>query len=665
MIRFPLLNRNGSLGKPPTGAPLFMKMNTGLFQTLLRMGISMLLLFVFLANSLAQPQRDSFLVKPYLQFATKDGIYILWETTAPATTTVQYGEALENAQQPNLSETKKLDGLRLLHEVKLDNLKPATKYLYRTLSTTADGQEIVSDVYTFKTAVNDDDAFYFAFISDTQKNNRTPWAWGKIAQRVWAERPNFIINAGDLVDMGSKKTDWTEHFFPYGHIVMSRVPMYTVLGNHEQDDQFYYDYMVNPAPEYCYTFRYGNAQFFMIDTNRDVSEGSEQYDWLEWELAKSDAVWKFVVHHHPPYSSEENDHGDTYIGASTYQTHARNLVPLYEAYGVDFCLFGHTHVYERTWPIFQNAINQKNGVVYINSGGAGGGLEDFDPARSWFSMHLKNDHHYCTFAVYDHTLIFRAIDHEGRLFDTFQMQKEKGSKGSGTMVQPPAPHFEVDQMVFQEKTSVRIKTFLPEHIIRYTLDGSDPNLQSEKYSGPITLDKSCTLKARAYTPDGKASRVVERQFRKMQPLPAIKTGATQSGLSFKYYEGNWQYLPDFSTLQPVKTGVSKKVDLQNIGHRDNQFAVVLEGYVELAATGTYTFFTRSDDGSKLYIDGELVVDNDGDHSVNWKYGTTILEKGKHRLRVEYFDGSGYQFLSAGMVDEEGFKEEFREAMLSH
>jgi acid phosphatase type 7 len=627
---------------------------------------TLIIFFIALGQMLsAQTDRDFFLVKPYLQFATKDGINILWETTVPASSLVEYGEALEKANEPNLSLSKKLDGSRLLHEVKLDNLKPATKYLYRVRSKTGSGQEIVSEVYTFKTAVNDNDAYFFTFIGDTQKNDRTPWAWGKIAEKIWGERPNFIINAGDLVDMGTRKTDWIEDFFPAGHIVMSRFPMYTVLGNHEQDAQFYYDYMVNPAPEYRYTFRYGNAQFFMIDTNRDVFEGSEQYDWLEWELAQSDATWKFVVHHHPPYSSEENDHGDTYIGASTFRTQARNLVPLYEAYGVDFCLFGHTHVYERTWPIFQNTINQQNGVIYINSGGAGGGLEDFDPARSWFTQNLKKDHHYCTFAVFDKTLVFRAVDHEGRLFDTFQMQKnDDGKDARGSMVQPPSPHFEIDKMIFQDGVNVKMTTLLPEHQIRYTLDGSEPNQQSKLYAGPVFIDKTCTLKARVFA-DGKASRVVERSFRKMQPLPAIKTGNTESGLAFSYYEGSWNFLPDFSKLIPVKTGISPKVNLENIGYRDDHFAVVMEGYVEVPQTGTYQFFTRSDDGSKLFIDGELVVNNDGDHGAFWEYGKTILEKGKHRLRVEYFEGSNYQYLSAGIVDAEGFGQEFSPSELSH
>lgn len=49
----------------------------------------------------------------------------------------------------------------------------------------------------------------------------------------------------------------------------------------------------------------------------------------------------------------------------------------------------------------------------------------------------------------------------------------------------------------------------------------------------------------------------------------------------------------------------------------------------------------------------------------WEYGTTILEKGKHRIRIEFFEGDGYQYLSAGITDAEGFGEEFRPGQLSH
>ena len=178
--------------------------------------IRLLFLLVSLGVLNVQAQQtaeaDSFLVKPYLQWSTKASMHVLWETTAPATTTVEYGEAQLKAKEPNLSRKVNLDGERLMHEVKLDNLKVETKYLYRVRTKFKSGKELVSPVYTFRTTVNDESAYMFAFIGDTQENSRTPWAWGKVAQEIYNDRPNFIVHAGDIVDTGSRKTDWTEAF---------------------------------------------------------------------------------------------------------------------------------------------------------------------------------------------------------------------------------------------------------------------------------------------------------------------------------------------------------------------------------------------------------------------------------------------------------------------
>ncbi len=610
-----------------------------------------------------QITKDSFLVKPYLQWGTKTSMVVLWETNSPAKSVVEYCEAELEAEETIFDKKQSVPGNRNLHEVHIEGLQPATKYMYRVVTTLENGTILKSPVSTFKTTVNDDDAYFFALVGDSQYSSRSPFAWGKIADRVWQDRPNFIVHVGDLVDVGTRKEDWTNHFLSYGNIAMSRYPMYTVLGNHEQDAQLYYDYMVNPAPEYYYTFNYGNAQFFMIDTNRDVKEGSEQYDWLEWELAQSTAKWKFVIHHHPPYSSEENDHGDSFKGASTQGTHARNLVPLYEAYGVDFCLFGHTHLYERSWPIMEEKINLKNGVIYINSGGAGGGLEDFDPVRSWFTQELQTGHHYCTFAVFEDNLIFKAIDQNGSVFDMFQMKKNL--EKLVTMAKPPAPHFKVDKYIFKDKANAKLTSLSSEYQIFYTLDGSQPSQKSIKYTAPITITQSSQLKAICYTEEGRISRVVSRGFKKMKPRPAVKTKVTQKGLSYKYYEGTWDYLPDFSKLKPVKSGVIRLADLDKIDHRENNFGVVMEGYVEVPETDTYIFYTYSDDGSKMLINDELIVDSDGNHSAKYIYGTTILEKGKHKIRIEYFEGSGNNFIYSGFVKPNNERVPFTPFDLSH
>jgi len=593
-------------------------------------------------------------------------MFVLWETKNAATTKVEFGEARPLVKSALLDQEVTLSGFRQMHEVALTNLKPETNYFWRIKSVTEKGDTIQSEIYSFKTNVKDKSAYMFGLVGDTQRNNRTPWAWGKIAEKLWADRPNFVVHAGDVVDKGRRKSDWLQDFFPNGHILMSRVPVYTVLGNHEEDSPLYYQYMVAPPPEYYYTFKYGNTQFFMIDSNRDLKEGSEQYNWLEWELAKSSATWKIAIHHHPPYSSDSDDHGNTAFSLSTLGVaNVRNLIPLYERYKLDFCLFGHTHLYERSWPILEDRINIKNGVTYINSGGAGGGLEAFAPTRSWFTSELENTHHYCTFSIFENQLIFKAIDHEGRLFDTFQMQKDTSENKLAQIIQPPAVKIIADATLFQDKTMVQMQAAFDSLEIRYTLDGSVPNKSSLLYSSPFSMNQSALITAKAYTKEGYSSRKSTLNIEKSLPQPATRVKNDKKGLEYKYYEGNWEKLPDFSTLQPNKTGTSQQVNLAETGHRDDFFAIVFEGYIDVSKTDHYTFYLQSDDGSKLYLNGKLIIDHDGDHSTIEKTGQAILQEGKHSIRIEYFERSGSQDLQAGIVNPALGQKPFSPFQLSH
>lgn len=373
-------------------------------------------LFLAIASSAQIPPQPSIITSgPYLQYITKTSATILWETSEKATSVVEFGD-----QTPLTSRTAGTEDCEM-HEVRLDNLQPQSNYFYRVVSKGASGEESASKVYTFQTAVEDHTAYAFGVVSDTQNN---PPVWGKISTLLFGERPNFVIHSGDIVGDGRKREEWTEEFLRPAHDLMSRVPIFAILGNHDKDDQNYYRYLCSPAPEHRYTFTYGNAQFFLIDTNRSVASDSEQYQWLDKELGKSKATWKFAVHHHPPYSSDENDYGDTWKEKSNRgDPRLRPLIPLYEKHGLDICFFGHIHDYERTWPIREGKIDSSRGVIYVQAGGAGGGLENYAPTRSWFTAKVHRDHHFLIVSVHDKTLQLQAIDVNGVLFDQVTLHK--------------------------------------------------------------------------------------------------------------------------------------------------------------------------------------------------------------------------------------------------
>lgn len=364
-------------------------------------------------NSLA------FVVKPYLQFGTRTSMTVMCETDKASKITVAYAPLQPLTNKASTEAWTNISG------VTLSNLQPSTVYYYRVTCTDAESNLLRSDVYSFQTAVEADQPYAFGILGDTQRN---PEVTRRCAEGIFALRPNFMLHCGDVVDDGFAKNQWVGDLFEPCSRLFAYVPVYPVIGNHEKNAHWYYDYFSLPDPEYYYTFTYGNAQFFMIDSNKDCRPGSPQYERLERDLAASKATWKFTAHHHPCFSSDEDDYGDRWKGSPlktirTGDSNAQHLVPLYEKYGVDIAFAGHIHSYERTWPILQMAVNARKGVRYIISGGGGGGLEQAAPQRAWFSLHVQRGHHFCFATVHDRTIQFKAYDIEGRLFDTFELTK--------------------------------------------------------------------------------------------------------------------------------------------------------------------------------------------------------------------------------------------------
>ncbi len=110
-------------------------------------------------------------------------------------------------------------------------------------------------------------------------------------------------------------------------------------------------------------------------------------------------------------------------------------------------------------------------------------------------------------------------------------------------------------------------------------------------------------------------------------------------VEFAAYHGNWEKLPDFATLKPVKTGQCAGFDLTVAG-QPNNFAVRFKTNFYVKAPAQHQFYLGSDDGSRLIIDGETIVDNDGIHAHGEVKGRHSFDVGWHEVVVEYFQGGG-------------------------
>ena len=128
-------------------------------------------------------------------------------------------------------------------------------------------------------------------------------------------------------------------------------------------------------------------------------------------------------------------------------------------------------------------------------------------------------------------------------------------------------------------------------------------------------------------------------LRAVEPLAPETVVGPAPGLLCEHFEGNWKTLPDFATLKPAATAAAEKFDIGKYKGK-NHYGLRFTGYVRVPADGVWTFYTVSDDGSRLYVGDRLVVDNDGMHVAWERHGFVSLKAGLHAIRVVYFQSTG-------------------------
>lgn len=195
--------------------------------------------------------------------------------------------------------------------------------------------------------------------------------------------------------------------------------------------------------------------------------------------------------------------------------------------------------------------------------------------------------------------------------------------------------------LFDKPVTVKIKSVVPGAKLHYSLDGSDPTASSPLYTGPLSIKKACTVKAIALDQGLEPSQVSTAKVE--NAWPAKTPVATDPGLVCNYYEGKWMKIPDFKALKPNSTTVETEIAFPKDRAKDH-FALQFKGFINVPTSGLYTFFTNSDDGSQLLIDGHLVVNNDGAHGPQEQRGVAGLMKGKHEIEIRFFEASGGESL---------------------
>jgi hypothetical protein len=348
-------------------------------------------------------------IRPYLQVATENSIYISWHSDKTPSD-VDYGTD-STLSESAVGEVEDIAGNKW-HTVHITGLTPDTKYYYRCSSNTD-----TSDIYSFRTQKAQDKPgkhMRFVLLGDSRTDSvQTHYISTVVEKQLildygenWNDSIDFLINVGDIVTNGDDISQYKpEYFHPYANL-SCRIPFYVSIGNHESESEYYYDYMKyedltgppydDPGNQYnekFYTFRYGRNQFIALNSNGKY-QSDAQTNWLKGVLDKAEADpdidFIFIFNHHPGHTEIWPDGNTFYIQL--------NILPLVKKYPkVSMYMYGHSHDYEHgILEMDESNSDYRQDMHLVLSGGAGAVLDRwgmYPNQRDYSEIFLTLDHY--------------------------------------------------------------------------------------------------------------------------------------------------------------------------------------------------------------------------------------------------------------------------------
>lgn len=234
----------------------------------------------------------------------------------------------------------------------------------------------------------------------------------------------------------------------------------------------------------------------------------------------------------------------------------------------------------------------------------------------------------------------------------------------------PAPFGSEETALIASKYVLDLKPTIKNGQIFYTIDGYNPDETAELYTKSVTINipkgEFRIIKTVQISPSGRRSSINKIIIRNPELKPALIAKPAKKDLKYEYFTGkSFQQAQDLELVKPVNSGIFEgTISSEKWKSKTERYiGLKFSGYIFIPETGNYTFSTLSDDGSKLFIDDELVVNNDGIHWLNEAYGAVKLEKGFHKLNISYFDQIGGTTLTCFIQQEGKEKQEIKESQL--
>ena len=254
-----------------------------------------------------------------------------------------------------VSKLQQVTNAFYLHEALLTNLRPGAMYSYQVEFS---GQR--TPVRQFRVLDPEASRGRFVAYGDSRSFPATHTA---LANRFAKHNPDFILHMGDLVARGKDYALWSREFFAPLANVIDHVPLFSVIGNHEEDGTNYLAHFHLPGKELWYSFDVGPVHVLALDYHFEGAD-TEQFRFAQADLMNSPAPWKVVFLHYPVFN----------IGGHAAGWGHTNYLPLFHSAKVDLVLAGHSHLYERFRPVTDPDDCEQWPVTCITTGGGAASL---------------------------------------------------------------------------------------------------------------------------------------------------------------------------------------------------------------------------------------------------------------------------------------------------
>lgn len=203
---------------------------------------------------------------------------------------------------------------------------------------------------------------------------------------------------------------------------------------------------------------------------------------------------------------------------------------------------------------------------------------------------------------------------------------------------PDLPNL-LNQYVFTDEGKLSIASPLPSLTIRYTTDGTLPDVKSPVLPSPLTISKSELVRVAAFTPTGTRGDVYNLNYTQQQMLGPVKIAPPKPGLTATYYKAFFKKTALMQNAKVDSTFSTDKIEVPATVKAPS-FGITYKGYIDVPTDGIYSFYLTCDDGGVLYIGDKTVVDNDGNHSAQERSGQVALKMGVHPFKLDFIEGGG-------------------------